>query len=207
MKKIKFQIFIFTLILAILPVHAADVGISTLGTYVLGQITFNVTGALTTNIDVNTGALGTGLNVNYAMTTNNNISNLRVYAKVLSSTGKVNAFYSVGGTPTARTMFLVLGNLSIPPTTAEINNCRQATSTATSNANAIAYPGTITISGGRSVAYNAAGYYTFNVRRNITNNLNVSITTAAKTGTYDVNSALDEPGAYQAEIYIDQVPP
>lgn len=206
MNNLKFYIIIFLFILGALPVMADVTANMTLVTYVVGNITFNVTGTTTTTIDATSGALGTGLNINYAMTTNINQSNLRLRAVVLDSTVvKRNAFFPIGGTTTNRTMNLVLGNTSVAPTTTAINDCRQTTSTATLNANAIAYPGNITLKGGGSVTYNSLGYYTFNVRRTVANNLNMSITTTPKTGTFDSTSSLDEPGPYTVEIYIDNI--
>lgn len=188
------------------PSFADTTGVINFLTYVVGAITFNVTGNLTTTIDANSGALGTGLNINYAMTTNTNISNLRLKALVLDSTGaKVNAFYPLGGTAQAQNFFLVLGNTDYPPTAAAISDCKQVSSTATLNANAIAYSGVVTITV-TPISYNSSGYYNFRIRRNKVNNLNMSITTVPKNGTFNATSALDEPGDYKVEIYIDNIP-
>lgn len=205
MKNKIFYTVLFIFIFGASSVRADTTANMTLVTYVVGNITFNVTGTTTTNIDTTNGALGTGLNINYSMTTNNNQSNLRLHAVVLDSGSvKRNAFFPIGGTTTNRTMNLVLGNTSVLPTTAAISDCEQTTSTATLNANAIAYPGNITLSGGGTVTYSSP-YYNFNVRRNVTNILDMSITTTPKSGTFDSTSALDEPGPYTVEIYIDNI--
>lgn len=201
-----FYTILFIFVFAATSVRADTTATMTLVTYVVGNITFNVTGTTTTTIDTTSGALGTGLNINYSMATNNNQSNLRLHAVVLDSGSvKRNAFYPTGGTTTNQTMFLTLGNTSATPTTSAISNCQIASSAATLNANAIAYPGNIILSGGGTMTYNSSGYYTFNVRRNVTNNLNMSITTTPKAGTFDSTTALDEPGPYTVEIYIDNI--
>lgn len=202
MPKAKFYILIIVfLFFGASPVRADTTGVINFLTYVIGSITFDVTGTLTTSIDASSGALGTGLNINYQMTSNNAVNNLQLKAVVLNSTGaKVNGFYSIGGT----SMFLVLGNTSAPPTAAAISNCQQASSTSTLNPNAIAYSGTITIDNSGTISYNAGGYYNFGIRRNTTN-LNMSIITTPKPGTFDSTTALDEPGPYTVEIYIDNI--
>lgn len=201
MKKIKVLILLI-LFCNFLPAFADTTATSTIATYVIGTITFDVKGVLTTTIDGTSGTLGNSLNINYAMTTNTNTNSLRLHAVVLNSSGsKINSIYSLG----VPSLYLVFGNTDFPPTTAAISNCQQATSTATLNANAIAFPGTVTIDNGGNLSYSASGYYSFNIKKN-TSNLNLTISTTPKTGTFDSATSLDEVGPYKVELYIDNIP-
>lgn len=173
-------------------------------------VSIAVSGTLYTTIEASHGNLGTALNIDFNIISNEDLNTVTLKTFVKDSTSvKHSAFYCTGSTPvTSQSMFLVLANSGAnPPIAGSIADCKQNTSTATSNANAIAYPGVVTITGpaGSSITYvpNGSDGYFSTVLKAGTTDLIMSVSTVAKAGTV---SSLDTADSYQVEIYLDNIP-
>lgn len=205
------KLLIITIIFLLnLPAIADDIATNT---FIIDSDTtasIAISGTLTATIASN-GTLSNGLNLNYSISTNQALNDIRIRALVAYGTGsqQTSAFYSTSsGTATSANFHLVFGHDTTPPTSASINNCKQATSTATSNPNAIAYPGTVTINNSGTLSYQAnsgEGYFSCEVPTGTTA-INMTLTTSPKSGTYDSGTALDEAGFYKVEVYLDNIP-
>lgn len=206
---------IITILLLIFTLLPASADYTTTNTFVIDADTtmaIVISGTLSSSIDGETGALSTPLNINFNITTNQADNNVILRAFVLDSTGtKQSAFYCLGsGNKISETMHLVFGDYATGhnPTGASINNCKQVISTAINNSDAIAYPGIVRINNGGRIAYHAnggTGYFSSIILPGNTN-LNLTLATTPKLGTYDVSTALDEPDDYKVEIYLDNIP-
>lgn len=206
----KILITLLILIVSVLPAKA--VYITTNSFYVNAENTIEIviSGTLTAGVDGSTGALSTGLNINFNITTNEALTDIRLRAYTVDDgANNISSFYCTGsGAVSSQSMFLAFASADNPPTSASINNCKQASSTSTLNPNAIAYSGTVSINNSGTVSYLANGgngYFTCEVLTGETD-LNMALTTAAKSGTYDEITALDEPDPYRVEIYLDNIP-
>jgi len=202
----KLYIIILILIFNILTARADT---SVTNTFVVDfdtTVSIVISGNLMTTIDATSGALDSGLNINYKITTNQSLTDIRLKALVVDELNvKHNAFYSTGGGSGSQNMYLVLASDEHKPPASSVEDCLKGTSTALNNPDAIAYPGTITINNNGLISYNSEGYYSCEIGENITD-LNMSITTSPKAGTYDSSTAMDEPDPYKVEIYLDNIP-
>lgn len=207
MKKI---LLITILFLLNLPASADDLATNI---FIIDSVTtasVAISGTLTSTI-ASTGILSNALNINYNLSTNQSLNDVRLKALVTygTSSQQTSAFYSTSsGSTTSASFYLVFGHDTNPPTSASVANCKQATSTSTSNPNAIAYPGTVTINNGGTLSYQAnsgEGYFSCEVPTGTTA-INMAMTTSPKSGTYDSVTALDEAGFYKVEVYLDNLP-
>lgn len=164
-------------------------------------------GNLSTTIDGSTGELASGLNINYAITTNQALSDLRLRALVLDdASNKQSAFYCTSsGSYSYYNINIIFANYDYPPSSSAIGDCKQSISSPIDNPDTIAYPTTVSIDNSGTISYDSAGYFSSNIGTGTTN-LNMSVSTTPKSGTYDFTTALDEPGTYKIEIYIDNIP-
>lgn len=166
-----------------------------------------ISGNLTATLNGQTGVLGSSINVNYAITTNLAMSDIRLKALVKDANSADQcAFYCTGTSSTANeSMYLVFGSTDNLPTYDSICNCRQATSSASDNPDAIAYPATLTIDNGGTVSYQSAGYFSCAVPTGSTN-INLAVSTTPKSGTYDAVTSLDGSDLFKVEVYLDNIP-
>lgn len=204
----KHYLIILILFLGILPARADYIATHTFVVDAENTITVVVSGTLDATLDGTTGSLSTPLNINFNIATNNDIGDIRLKAFVVDSTSTKNsAFYCTGsGAVTTQPVHLVLGDYVHPPALSSINDCKQASSDPLNNSNAIAYPGTVSINNTGTVSYNNTdGYFDVNVISGTTD-LNLTLSTTPKAGTYDVDSATDQADDYKVEIYLDNIP-
>ena len=210
MKFLYFVILSLVLFLGIIPAKADYITTQSFVVDVNTTITVVTSGTLNTAINGSTGELGTPLSLNFNITTNQDANSIRMHAFILdSSSTKQNAFYCTSSsTDTSQPMYLALGDYATghQPNSSSINDCLQATSTSSNNADTIAYPGTVSINNGGSVQYITNGNYFDYTVKSGTTDINLTLATTPKPGTYDSASALDEPDNFEAEIYLDNIP-
>lgn len=207
----KYWIIILFFLFIINPAKADYITTQTFIINASSTITVVISGTLTTTIAGDTGNLGTALNINFNVLSNDIYNSATLKAYVLDSTGtKYSAFYGTDvGNVQSLNMFLVMANDTYRPTLAAINDCKSATSSAINNANAIAYSGTVTIDDNARVRYNSNSgndYFSLQFKANTSTNLNLTLSTTPKSGTFDNVTSLDEPGPYIVEIYMDNLP-
>ncbi len=208
----KLFITIFILVL-FLGINTAKADYITTHTFVVDSdttITIVVSGTLNASMDGDTGTLSNALNLNFNIKSNEDSETIRMHALVLDSAStKENAFYCTDTSEgTRRSLHLVLGDCATghEPDSSSIADCQQEKSTAVNNSDAIAYPGTLSITNDGRVQYNSSrGYFTCKVKSGVTD-LTLALTTTPKAGTFDSASAMDEPDKYEAEIYLDNIP-
>jgi len=149
----------------------------------------------------------TPLNIDFNITTNEDIKDINLNAYVLDSKGtKHSAFGDTSpGISSNQKMGLTFANNVHPPDANSIDNCNGASCSSTDNPNAISYPGTININNKGTLEYNSGGYYVVQVNSGTTD-LPLSLATTPKSGTYDFDTAQDESDTYQVEIYLDNLP-
>lgn len=204
------KIVLFFLFFSILPAKADDIATNYFQIDAATTAQISISGNLFTTIDPLTGILSSALNINFAIATNQALSDIRLKALVKDSSSiSTNAFYYSGATSTSSSSFyLTFVNTDVPPASTSIANCKSAISTSINNPNAIAYPGTVTISNGGTISYNSTnGYFSCQVPAINTTNISLSVTATPKVGTFDAITALDEAGTYKVEIYLDNLPP
>lgn len=183
--------------------HACAISTHTFEIDVDNTVTIVTSGNLSSILNTSTGVLNTGLNINYNITTNQALSDIGLRALIRSDSSTESSFYcDNSGSSSSQALHLVFTNNDNLPTVSAINDCKQASSTAVNNANAIAYPGTLTISRAGSFSYKSSGYFACQIPSG-KSSVNMSITTTPKSGTY---STLDAQGVYQVEIYLDNIP-
>ena len=166
-----------------------------------------ISGNLTSNINAETGVLSSGLSINFNITTNEALTDIRLKATTKDDTATdICAFSCTGSSATSsQSMHLVFASEDHPPTALSIADCKCASSTPENNPDSIAYPGTVSIDGTGLVCFDSNGYFTCEIPTGETN-LNMSINTTPKSGTYDAQTSLDEPDVYKVEIYLDNIP-
>jgi hypothetical protein len=217
MKYFKF-IFVVFLILTLDKANAYDyIATQTFTTLANDTIEIETSGNTSATINGMTGTLSNDLHVNFQITSNVAIGDLRVRALVDTYTsGAVGAFKSSATlSGSSLPVTLVLGNTS--PSYLPCHSCvKDAQGIPTpcaetglyTNANAIAYTGTINADNSGVLTYvNDANesYFTAKIGTNVTN-LNLNLGTNHKAGTYDINEAWDILGSYQAVVYLDNIP-
>jgi len=213
----KYFNFIFAVFL-ILTMSEANAAIQTFTTQSYGTVLIDTIGGYQATIDTANGSLSNALNINFKITSNANISNLKVRALVNThNVGQFGAFRSSGGSGISLPAILALGNVSNGelPCNCCVENALGSLDVPCvvtgllSNANAIAYSGTITINNGGSLSYvnNAIGeesYFTASIGNGDTD---ITLDVNPLVGTsFQRIAATDMEGAYQAEIFIDNIP-
>jgi len=205
--------FFITLLLALIfltvpPANAAYTVTNTFVVSVSNTVSIVISGNISTTINADTGALDSGLSINYRINSNEDLSNIRLRALVLDDTStKRSAFDATSvSNVSSKSINLVLGSFEHPPTLSSINDCKLASPSSLANPDAIAYPGTVFINNGGRISYNTSdGFFSCNVKKNTTD-LHMSLTTTPKSGTYDSATAMDGPDSFQVEIYLDNIP-
>jgi len=198
------------LIITFFNIPCANADYITTNTFVVNvQNTVAVTtsGNLNSSIDAFSGEMTTPLNIDFNITTNEDIKNINLNAYVLDSTNtKHSAFCCTEpGVSSTQKMCLTLGNNTHLPSACSINSCNKMCPTPIENSNTISYPGNININNKGTLEYNSGGYYVAQINSGITD-LTISLATTPKSGTYDFNTAQDESDTYQVEIYLDNLP-
>lgn len=201
----KFYITILILISFALPVCADATAINTFIVNADATVSIVTSGILTTSINAENGELGNALNINYKITANKAMQDVRFKAIVLDNNNKEHsAFCYNGGGSSNQNIYLVFASSNHPPEESSINDCKQPSSTPLNNPDSIAYPGVININNNGSLSYNSDGYFSCEIGE-YTTDLNMSLTTIPKPGTYDATTAMDEPDSYKVEIYLDNI--
>lgn len=201
----KFYIITLILILSILPAYADSTAVNTFIVNADATISVVTSGVFATSINAETGELGSGLNINYKITTNKATQDIRLRALVLDNNDKqLNAFCPNGGSSSSQNVYLVFASSDHPPEESSINDCKQSASTPLNNPDSIAYPGLININNNGSISYNNDGYFSCEIGE-YTTDLTMSLATIPKPGTYDATTAMDEPDSYKVEIYLDNI--
>lgn len=201
----KFYITILILVLSVFPAYADSTAINTFIVNADATVSIITSGILTTNINAETGELGTGLSINYKITANKAMQDVRLRAVVLDNNQKEHsAFCPNGGGTSNQNVYLVFASSDHPPEESSINDCKQSGSTPLNNPDSIAYPGTININNNGSLNYNNDGYFSCEIGE-YTTDLTMSLATIPKPGTYDATTAMDEPDSYKVEIYLDNI--
>lgn len=201
----KFYTLLLIFALSILPVNADSTTINTFVVNSASTVSIVTSGILTTSINAETGELGTALNINYKITSNKPMHDIRLRALVYDSNEKAHsAFCYRNGCANYQNVYLIFASSNHPPEESAINDCRQPASTPLQNPDAIAYPGTIMINNYGAINYNNDGYFSCDLR-DYTTDLNMQLMTTPKPGTYDSSTAMDEPDSYKVEIYLDNI--
>lgn len=211
-------IFIVFLILTLNKANAYDyVATQTFTTQANDTIEIQTSGNTSATIDGTAGNLSNDLHINFQITSNVAIGDLKVRALVDTYTvGAVGAFKSSAtSNGSSLPVILVLGN-----TNSGYLPCHSCVKDAQgiptpcvetglyTNANAIAYTGTINTDNNGVLTYvddPTESYFTANIGTNVTN-INLNMGTASRAGTYDINTAYDILGSYQAIVYLDNIP-
>ena len=203
-------LFIIAVIITFFNVSCANADYITTNTFVVNiQNTVAVanSGNLNSGINPFTGEMSTPINIDFNITTNEDIKDINLNAYVLDSTGtKHSAFCDTSpGISSNQKMCLTFANSVHLPEASSINNCHGTSCSSIENPNAISYPGIININNNGTLEYNSGGHYVAQVNSGVTD-LRISVATTPKSGTYDFNTAQDISDTYQVEIYLDNLP-
>lgn len=206
--------YIYILILSLILILPAKAdSIATQEFTIDSDKTLEVTtsGTLHSNIAGFTGVMDTALNINFNMITNEAISNINFKAEITDMNSNTHsAFYCTDTSQaTSQSMYLVFSEEnSNEVTTAGIADCKNTSSAIANNPCLIAYSGVVSINNAGTVQYvdnTGEGYFNVNVPAGTTN-LNMTLSTSPKVGTYDAYSANDPSGNYVVTIYLDNIP-
>lgn len=206
--KLSLTILILYLFLAILPARADYIATHTFVVDAENTITVIVSGTLSTAIDAETGSLGTGLNINFNIATNEDLENIRLKALVLASCStKICAFCATDESGVcSKSVTLIMCNCVNMPDILSINDCKLPSPTSINNQNAIAYPGLVSINNDGNLSYSESnGYFSCAVKTGTTD-LNITLNTSPKPGTFDAETAMDSDDNYEVEIFLDNIP-
>lgn len=212
MKYYKFVLIVF-LILTLNKANADDfIATQTFTTQINDTIGIEFTGHQSATIDGITGNLGSNLAVNFKITSNVAIGDLRLRAEVDNNASATESAFTSSGASIGNNLpvTLILANTNgvYKPTHESIINCKGGSCACTQNPESIAYSGTVNIDNNGLLNYidnSGNGYFTANIGTNVTN-LSLDLGTTVKPGTYNISTALDTLGTYQARIYIDNIP-
>lgn len=170
-----------------------------------------ISGTLNSNIAGLTGVMDTALNINFNITTNEAVNNMYLRATVKDENSNVHsAFYCTNTSlSTSQSVCLIFSEEDFLDVTADsIANCKEASSITSDNPCTIAYPATVTISSGGTIQYvpnSGEGYFNLNVPIG-ESDLNMTLGTSPKAGTYDAYLANDCADDYEVTIYLDNIP-
>lgn len=170
-----------------------------------------ISGTLNSTISGLTGVMNTALNINFNISTNEAVRDMTLNAVVTDQDGySHSAFYCTNSSlTTSQTVCLVFSEEDFSDVTADtINNCKCASSSVESNPCTIAYPATVSITTGGTIEYipnSGEGYFNVCVPIGVTD-LNMTLGTSPKAGTYDASVANDCSDNYEVTIYLDNIP-
>lgn len=172
--------------------NASQILQCTLGTYL--DITPETSGAVTTTTIVpDTGNLTTALVSKFKVSLNTDSQELYLQGTTAGTTGNTNALFRQGSQ-----VYLVFSNTTSGklPTPAAIADCKTASPTASTNANAIAYPiASVSLNNGGNANYdNSKNQYKIDVNGGTT----VATTTTGTVPYANTYSFQDNAGTYQA---------
>ena len=203
------SILILSIFFGILPAKADFIATQDFYVDADTTITIVVSGDLTTSINGNSGHLGTPLNINFNISSNEAANDIRMRAMITDASAvQHSAFYCTNTSAvTSQSMFLIMAEKDIEAPS--ILNCKNGASTVENNPCAIAYPGTVSITNnGSTVQYvenGGDGYFSANVIAGTTD-LNMTLATSTKAGTYDVAVSNDCAENYEVTVYLDNIP-
>jgi len=206
--KRNFIILILFIFAGVMPAKADYITTQTF--YVDADTTISVviSGTLNTIITGALGDMSTPMNINFNISTNEELPNIRLKAEVIGSLNETKTAFCCTdvGEVSSQAMALVLANGLHKPMACCIGNCMTGACTTMENANAIAYPGTVSINNSGTIHYNSTnGYFDAKVKTG-TSDLTLALNASPKSGTYDIDTAQDEPDNYVVEIYLDNLP-
>ena len=212
MKYLKFILAMLFMLISS-KANAADfIATQTFTTQANDTVQIDSSGQQTSTIDGMTGNLGSNLSVNFKITSNVAIGDLRVRAEIDNSNGSIESAFtsSAASSGTNLPVTLILANTTggYIPSHDSIINCKGGSCACTDNPESIAYNGTVTVDNSGVLNYidnSGNGYFTANIGTNVTN-LSLDLGTTVKPGTYNISTALDTLGTYQARVYIDNIP-
>ena len=148
------SILILSIFFGILPAKADFIATQDFYVDADTTITIVVSGDLTTSINGNSGHLGTPLNINFNISSNEAANDIRMRAMITDASAvQHSAFYCTNTSAvTSQSMFLIMAEKDIEAPS--ILNCKNGASTVENNPCAIAYPGTVSITNnGSTVQY------------------------------------------------------
>lgn len=172
--------------------NASQILQCTLGTYL--DITPEASGAVTTTTIVpDTGNLTTALVSKFKINLNTDAQDLYLQGTTAGATGNTNALFKQGSQ-----IYVVFSNTTSGklPTAAAIADCKSVSPTATSNANAIAYPieSVILDNNGSATYDDSKNQYSIDVNGGTT----IATTTTGTAPYANTYSFQDNAGTYQA---------
>ncbi len=208
----KFLMILISFLIIEVPYAKAD-SIATQQFTIDSDTTMDVATSGTLNSSINglTGIMNGGLNINFAITSNQPTSDIYLKATVKDvGSNTYSAFHSSGtALTTTQPIHLLFTEVNSPKvTSASIHDCKQDSSIALNNPAAIAYSGNVSIDNNGTIQYQTnggEGYFSANVPSGTTN-LAITLSTNPKLGTYDISLANDPSGTYEATIYLDNIP-
>jgi hypothetical protein len=174
-------------------------------------MTVVVSGTMNTNITGANGTMGTPLNINFNIATNQDVNGITLKAMVTDSTeSKLCACCGceTSGPASSLTTTYILANDTHKPMAGCVENCKTGSCTSMENENTIAYPATITINNEGTVQKVVDAercYFSADVKSGVTD-LNLTLSPTPKVGTYDIATAQDEPDNYVLEVFLDNIP-
>lgn len=207
----KYWITILFLIFITCPAKADYITTQTFVINAAASIIVNISGNLTSGISAEDGTLGNSLSINFNVLSNTAYNNATLRAFVVDSANvKHSAFSGTDhGYVQSESVFVTMANTDDKPNATSINSCKSDASLSTDNPNTITYSGTVTIDGNGKLRYRNStdnDYVELRFVANQSTNLALTLNRAPKAGTFDAETSLDEPGPYQVEIYMDNLP-
>ncbi len=191
--------------------YADIVALNNLLIEVTPTVSVDIQGNYSTNINPDNGTLGSNLTINFLVSSNEDLNNIRLKAIVNDSNNtSISAISSqqssIGSNASC---YVVLANNTYPPTAASIADCKAPNSTPQINEEAIAYLGTLNIDNQGTLEYQLdesnQGYYNCTILNGNTN-ISLNIGTTPKPGTYDSQTALDGDNTFEVMVYLDNIP-
>ena len=210
----KRYLIIFTLFLfaGIVPAKADYIATQTFEIDVDTTMTVVISGNQNTAINGLTGTLGSPLDINFNISTNQDISGIKVKTFVQNAS-LTKSCACVCNTPglaveTSIPFQIMLGNDTHMPTVGAVDNCEDEAPTSMLNGNVIAYPATISINNGGTLQFQDLGdesFFSTEVKTGTTD-INLALSGSPCTGTYDVVTGQDEADNYVLEVFLDNIP-
>lgn len=191
--------------------QADTIAVNNLLVEVTPTVSVDISGNFTTNIDPDSGNLGSNLSINFLVASNESINNIQLKALVNDSN---NVAYSAfasnhSGISSHSEYYIVLANNTYPPSASAINDCKLSNSNSLNNEEAIAYMGSLNIDNSGTVEYQTDGnnqaFYNCSVNEGNTN-ISLNISPTPKPGTYDSQTALDGNNTFEVLVYLDNIP-
>lgn len=208
------KLFKFLLICILFIVNKAQadtVAVNNLLIEVTPTVSVDISGNFTTNIDPDSGNLGSNLNINFLVSSNESINNIQLKAIVndLNNTAQSAFASNQTGISNQSQYYMVFANSTYPPSASSINDCKLSNSNSINNEEAIAYMGSLNIDNSGTIEYQIDGsnqsFYNCSINEGNTN-ISLNISPTPKPGTYDSQTALDGNNTFEVLVYLDNIP-